>query len=73
MTNNGPLVKRLEQRLAEYLAVKKIVLVANGTAALEIAYRTLDVKGDAITTPFSFVATTSSLGDEWVKTYLCRY
>lgn len=61
ITNNGPLVKRLEQRLAEFLGVKNVVLVANGTVALEIAYRTLDLKGFAITTPFSFVATTSSL------------
>ena len=61
VTNNGPLVKKLEKRLAEYLGIKNIILVANGTAALEIAYRTLDLKGYAITTPFSFVATTSSL------------
>lgn len=61
LTNNGPLVQRLEKKLEEYLGVKNIVLVSNGTAALEIAYRTLDVKGFAITTPFSFVATTSSL------------
>lgn len=61
VTNNGPLVQRLEKRLAEYLGVKNIVLVANGTVALEIAYRTLGLKGFVITTPFSFVATTSSL------------
>ncbi|WP_277640153.1 DegT/DnrJ/EryC1/StrS family aminotransferase [Wolinella succinogenes] len=61
LTNNGPLVQKLEKRLAEYLGVKNIVLVSNGTIALEIAYRTLDIKGFAITTSFSFVATTSSL------------
>ena len=61
LTNNGPLVQKLEKRLAEYLGVKNIVLVSNGTVALEIAYRTLDIKSFAITTPFSFVATTSSL------------
>ena len=61
ITNNGPLVKKLEKKLADYLGVKNIVLVANGTVALEIAYRTLNLKGYAITTPFSFVATTSSL------------
>ena len=61
VTNNGPMVKKLEKRLAKYLGVKNIVLVANGTAALEIAYRTLDIRGFALTTPFSFVATTSSL------------
>ena len=61
ITNNGPLVQKLEKELAKYLGVKNIVLVANGTVALEIAYRTLELKGFAITTPFSFVATTSSL------------
>lgn len=61
ITNNGPLVKKLEHKLEEYLGVKNLILVANGTVALEIAYRTLDLKGDVITTPFSFVATTSSL------------
>jgi len=61
VTNNGPLVQKLEKKLAEYLGVKNIVLVSNGTVALEIAYRTIGLEGFAITTPFSFVATTSSL------------
>jgi len=61
ITNHGPNVKELETRLTEYLGVKNVVLVANGTVALEIAYRTLGINGFAITTPFSFVATTSSL------------
>lgn len=61
ITNYGPLVQELEKRLADYLGVKNIVLVANGTVALEIAYRTLGLTGSVITTPFSFVATTSSL------------
>jgi len=61
LTNQGPLLQRLEKRLAEYLGVKNIVLVSNGTIALEIAYRALDLTGEVITTPFSFVATTSSL------------
>lgn len=61
VTNNGPLVQELEQKLANFLGVKNIVLVANGTVALEIAYRTLGLKGFVITTPFSFVASTSSL------------
>jgi len=61
ITNNGPLLQRLEKKLAKYLGVKNIILVANGTVALEIAYRTLGIKNYAITSPFSFVATTSSL------------
>jgi len=60
VTNNGPLVKELQNRLEQYLGVKHILLVANGTIALQIAYNLLDIKGEAITTPFSFVATTSS-------------
>ena len=61
VTNRGPLVKELEERLSSYLGVKNVVLVSNGTAALEVAYRALSLSGDVITTPFSFVATTSSL------------
>jgi dTDP-4-amino-4,6-dideoxygalactose transaminase len=38
LTNQGPLVQKLEKRLAQYLGVKNIVLVSNGTIALEIAY-----------------------------------
>jgi len=67
VTNSGPLVKELEKKLAIYLGVKNLVLVANGTVALEIAYRTLNIKGYAITTPFSFVATTSSLVTNGIK------
>ena len=44
VTNNGQMVKRLEEKLAEYLGVKNLILVANGTVALEIAYRTLELK-----------------------------
>lgn len=68
VTNNGPLVKELESRLAKYLGVKNIVLVSSGTSALEIAYRTLEIKDYAITTPFSFVATTSSLITNGIRT-----
>ena len=61
LTNNGPLVQKLERRLQEYLGVNNVILVANGTLALDVAYRALGLTGDVITTPFSFVATTSSI------------
>ena len=67
VTNDGPLTRELEARLADYLGVQNIVLVANGTIALEIAYRLLNLKGEVITTPFSFVATTSSLVSNTLK------
>lgn len=61
VTNNGPLVQELERKLADYLGVKNLILVANGTLGLEIAYRVLEIKNFVVTTPFSFVATVSSL------------
>ena len=64
LTNNGSLLKELEQKLAEYLGIKNIILVANGSLALQLAYKALDLKGEVITTPFSFVATTSTLAWE---------
>ncbi|WP_321324726.1 DegT/DnrJ/EryC1/StrS family aminotransferase [Thiomicrorhabdus sp.] len=67
LTNNGPLLQKLEQRLAEYLGVKNLILVANGSFALQLAYKALDLKGEVITTPFSFVATTSTLAWEGLK------
>lgn len=61
LTNNGSLLQELEQRLKDYLGVKHLILVANGSLALQLAYKALDLKGEVITTPFSFAATTSTL------------
>jgi dTDP-4-amino-4,6-dideoxygalactose transaminase len=61
LTNNGPLVRELEARLSEYLGVEHVVLTANGTLALMVAYHALGLSGEVITSPFSFVATASSL------------
>lgn len=67
LTNHGPFVRQLEEKLRDYLGVKNLILVANGTLALQLAYRALNLNGHAITTPFSFVATTSSLVWERIK------
>ena len=61
LTNAGPLVLELEQRLKDELGVKHLFFVNNGTIALQIAIKALDLKGEVLTTPFSYVATTSSL------------
>jgi dTDP-4-amino-4,6-dideoxygalactose transaminase len=62
LTNNGPLLKELEVRLADYLGVQHLMLVANGTLALQVAYRALGIDtGDVLTTPFTFAATPGSL------------
>ena len=59
-TNFGPLHQLLTKRLEEYLGVENLLLVSNGTLAIQVACKTLNINS-AITTPFSFVATTSSL------------
>lgn len=61
LTNNGPLVNELELKLKEYLNVKHLLFVTNGTIAIQMAIKALGLKGQIITTPFSYVATTSSL------------
>lgn len=60
-TNNGPLVNELEIELKKRLGIEKLLFLSNGTVALQIAIRALDLKGEVITTPFSYVATTSSI------------
>ncbi|CAB0151205.1 dTDP-4-amino-4,6-dideoxy-D-glucose transaminase [Pseudidiomarina piscicola] len=74
LTNNGPLVQELTRRLEEYLGVENLLLVSNGTLALQIAYRALEINepvngrsAEAITTPFTFVATSSSLKWEGIE------
>lgn len=62
LTNNGPLLNELEDKLKGYLDVQDFHLVTNGTIALQLALRALDIAdGEVITTPFSYVATTSSI------------
>jgi dTDP-4-amino-4,6-dideoxygalactose transaminase len=61
VTNNGPYHKKLEDKLCEYLGVKHISLFANGTIALLVAIKALELKGEIITTPFSFVATAHAI------------
>jgi dTDP-4-amino-4,6-dideoxygalactose transaminase len=61
ITNNGPLVNDLEIKLKNYLGVDHLLFLCNGTVALQLAIKALNIKKDVITTPFSYVATTSSL------------
>ena len=60
-TNNGPKTQQLELELKEYLDVPDLLFLTNGTIALQLAIKALDLKGEIITTPFSYVATTSSI------------
>ena len=57
LTNEGHLEEELSQKLAKYLKVKDIQLVSNGTLALQLAIKALNLKGEIITTPYSYIAT----------------
>lgn len=61
LTNRGPLVLELEEKLRDSLSVTQITLMTNGTIPLQIAVKLLGNGGEVITTPFSYVATTSSI------------
>jgi len=61
LTNMGPLSSELEMQLKNHLNVKHLLFVGNGTIALQMAIKVLNLKDEIITTPFSFVATTSSI------------
>jgi dTDP-4-amino-4,6-dideoxygalactose transaminase len=61
LTNNGPLVQELEQRIADYLGAKNCVAMCNGTVALEIAIRALGLTGEVIIPSYTFIATAHAL------------
>ncbi len=60
-TNNGPLVREFESCVADYLGVRNCVAMCNGTVALEIAIRALELKGEVIIPSFTFIATAHAL------------
>ncbi len=61
LSNNGPLVQEFEHRIADYLGVKHCVAMCNGTIALEIAIRALELKGEVIVPSYTFIATAHAL------------
>lgn len=64
LTNMGPLAVELEEKLQAHLEVKNLLFVSNGTIALQMAIKALALKGEIITTSFSFVATAHSIAWE---------
>ncbi len=68
LTNHGPIVNEFEKRFPEAINYDgHFSYVNNGTIALQIAIRVLDLKGEILTTPFSYVATSSSIVWEGCK------
>jgi dTDP-4-amino-4,6-dideoxygalactose transaminase len=71
LTNHGPLVRELEARLAAFLGVKHCIAMCNGTVALEIAVRALDLSGEVILPAFTFVATAHALQWQEITPVFC--
>lgn len=61
VTNNGPLCQELEKALLPYHGTRHVLLMGNGTITLQLAIRALDLTGEVITTPFSYVASTTAV------------
>jgi dTDP-4-amino-4,6-dideoxygalactose transaminase len=67
LTNDGEFLRLLEKRLIEYLKIKNLVIVSNGTLAIQLTLRAYELKGEVITTPFTFAATTNAILWEGLK------
>lgn len=71
LTNNGPLVREFEQRIAEVTGAKHCIAMCNGTIALEIAVRALGLTGEVIVPSFTFVATAHCLQWQEITPVFC--
>jgi dTDP-4-amino-4,6-dideoxygalactose transaminase len=61
LTNKGPLLQELEKKISNYLKTEYVQLISNGTVAIQLAIKALEIKGEVITTPYSYVATTGAI------------
>lgn len=67
LSNNGPMVQELEQRIADHHGVRHCVAMCNGTVALEIAIRALGLQGEVIVPSYTFIATAHALQWQAIK------
>jgi dTDP-4-amino-4,6-dideoxygalactose transaminase len=70
-TNNGPYVQEFEKKLADFVGVKHCIAMCNATVGLEIAIRSLELKGEVIIPSFTFVATAHSLQWQEITPVFC--
>lgn len=64
MTHNGPFMQQLEKEVSAYEGVPDTICLANGTCAMQLAIRALNLEGEIITTPFTFIATANAIAWE---------
>ncbi|UBM59304.1 DegT/DnrJ/EryC1/StrS family aminotransferase [Marinilongibacter aquaticus] len=61
LTNNGPILQSLEEELKNFLGFEQLLYVSNGTIAIQLIIKALELKGEVITTPYSYCATTTAV------------
>lgn len=61
LTNHGPMVQQFQNRVADFLNIPDFIFMSSGTISLQVALKALNIQGEVITTPYSYVATTSSI------------
>jgi len=71
LTNDGPCVREFERTLAERVGVRHVVATANGTLALELVFRALDLRGDVLVPSFTFIATAHALRMQGLRPVFC--
>ena len=71
LTNNGPMHEQLEQEIKDYLNTNNVTLYTNGHLALENAIKALGLKGEVITTPFTFISTTHAIARNGLTPVFC--
>ncbi|MCC9608440.1 aminotransferase class I/II-fold pyridoxal phosphate-dependent enzyme [Blastopirellula sp. JC732] len=71
LTNDGPLVREFEQRVADLVGVRHCIAMCNGTVALEIAIRAVGLKGEVIVPSYTFVATAHALQWQEITPVFC--
>jgi dTDP-4-amino-4,6-dideoxygalactose transaminase len=71
LTNSGPMEKEFERRVADFIGVKHCIAMCNGTIALEIAIRALDLTGEVIVPSFTFIATAHALQWQEITPIFC--
>ena len=71
LTHNGPLVQKLEKKISKKLSLNHFIAVTNGTIALQMAIKALELKGEIIISPFTWVATLSAIQWEGCTPIFC--
>lgn len=71
LTNNGPKVQKLRERIQEYMCCKNADLFVNGHSSLVIAIQALNLQGDVLTSPFTFVSTTNAIVQSGLTPVFC--